>query len=304
MGEFSKLVGEHGENLAGVFLDLIGWKPRMQQFDLPCSYEHHDNSVEHGVDAYYHYKSPLIDDVLDHVIVSVKYSADGYGKDYKQRFKKSLKQLLETVECFDRTDYKHRVNNSYVGVSRSTTCGLLIWFHGNVNENQSIIDKIKDVRFSDDLTISRPIVIIDKRRMEFVSESILLVMKNYGEHKIDFLYQNTGNNLSASEKITNGNYLPVQMISSGCLVFRVQPPQSNDVIVCICCDESFSKDAFEKTVGLAQELTLNLPSKVEIYFPDFQPEKHNVLIDDVKMLFGNRDFSARVNVKGLRLGIF
>jgi hypothetical protein len=303
MGEYSKSIGEQGERYAWTFLDLIGWKPRKQNFDLPCCHEHHANSKEHGVDGYYHYRSPLIDEVLDHVIISVKYSADGYGANPKSKFKDNIKQLQGAIECFERSEIKREVNSNCRGVGRSSSYGLLLWFHGNSESNPNLVSEIENVRFADDFSVTRPIFVIDRRRMLFIDKSINYVKsKNYNS-KIDFFYQNTGNNLSAGEKATNDDFLPVQMLVSGSIVFRIQGEHEGDISICLCCDESFSKDALQKIIGLAQNLTLNIASKVLICFPDYQPEKHGGVAEDVKMLFENRNFANTVDVAGLRLGI-
>jgi hypothetical protein len=180
---------------------------------------------------------------------------------------------------------------------------LLLWFHGNSESNPNLVSEIENVRFADDFSVTRPIFVIDRRRMLFIDKSINYVKsKNYNS-KIDFFYQNTGNNLSAGEKATNDDFLPVQMLVSGSIVFRIQGEHEGDISICLCCDESFSKDALQKIIGLAQNLTLNIASKVLICFPDYQPEKHGGVAEDVKMLFENRNFANTVDVAGLRLGI-
>jgi len=92
MGEWSKKVGEVGESVAGDFLRLIGWGAAQHGLQLPCARgDSHKNAGSerrtHGIDYLLACKSPLRDGVVQNLVVSVKYSAEGYPPNPKGIFK-------------------------------------------------------------------------------------------------------------------------------------------------------------------------------------------------------------------------
>ena len=81
MGEWSRRIGEVGEDIVGEFFELIGWGDSQRNLDLPCMKgQHHKNSesegprTTHGIDYFFSYKSQLFDRTLDHLVISVKYT--------------------------------------------------------------------------------------------------------------------------------------------------------------------------------------------------------------------------------------
>lgn len=85
MGEWSKKIGEHGENIVEKFLSIIGWLEPVKGITMPCSMlngEHKNDKGEsvktHGIDFMYSYINPLIDGQLNNVIISSKYSMEKY----------------------------------------------------------------------------------------------------------------------------------------------------------------------------------------------------------------------------------
>jgi hypothetical protein len=83
MGEWSKLVGEAGENIGAEILRMIGWNSAQKGVTLPCLQgDVHKVSDRprrtHGIDYLCAHPSPLVDGVGQNVVVSVKYSVDAY----------------------------------------------------------------------------------------------------------------------------------------------------------------------------------------------------------------------------------
>src|ERR1043165_2286221 len=83
VGEWSKKVGEFGEDIAGEFLHTIGWGAAQKGVELSCTRPevHKRGSAErrtHGIDYLVSYPSPLFDAVGHNLVVSVKHSAEPY----------------------------------------------------------------------------------------------------------------------------------------------------------------------------------------------------------------------------------
>lgn len=297
MGEFEKRVGEYGEETAAKFLTLIGWTPRAENFDFDCVDSSHKNK-KHGVDAYFNYKSPLMDEVLDHIIISIKYSASGYPSYPTGKFKEHYLDLASKIPCFERSSDKRNASKNIHGVKRSRTYGLLIWFHGDDNEKDEVIADLENIRFREDVSTSfRPIYVVDKRQMRFVEESIKYIKSKYSGYKSSFSYQHTGSNISAVDRATDGDFLPIQLLISGVLVFRLENVHAKEVKACICTSDNFSEEALEKLVGLAQYMTSNFASETIIAFRNFRPEIDKNTAAGVLMSFSNRDFAKRISVE-------
>lgn len=67
MGEWSKKIGEYGENLVERFLSVIGWNDPVKGITIPCYMQNgeHKNDKEesvktHGIDFMYSYMNPLL----------------------------------------------------------------------------------------------------------------------------------------------------------------------------------------------------------------------------------------------------
>ena len=93
MGEFSKRIGELGEEIVVNFLDLIGWHQPSRNFDIPSIDPDKHGKNTHGIDAYFHYQSPMISRTLENILISVKYSKDKYPNTPVEKFKSHYKDL-------------------------------------------------------------------------------------------------------------------------------------------------------------------------------------------------------------------
>jgi len=74
MGEWSKKVGEVGEEIAGVFLQMIGWGMAQHGVALPCLRpETHNKAGDgrgtHGVDFLTARQSPLVDGLGQNLLI-------------------------------------------------------------------------------------------------------------------------------------------------------------------------------------------------------------------------------------------
>lgn len=83
MGEWSKKIGEVGEEIVGEFFDLIGWSDSQSNISMPCVKGQRHGSGDsarntHGIDYLFSCDSQLEDRTLNHIVVSVKYTSNPY----------------------------------------------------------------------------------------------------------------------------------------------------------------------------------------------------------------------------------
>ncbi len=74
MGEFSKRIGELGEDIVVNFLELIGWQQPIRNLDITSIDPEKHGKNSHGIDAYFYYQSSVISRTLENILISVKYS--------------------------------------------------------------------------------------------------------------------------------------------------------------------------------------------------------------------------------------
>ncbi|HDH7484977.1 TPA: hypothetical protein PJG33_004226, partial [Escherichia coli] len=116
MGEFSKYVGEVGEEIVNDFLKLFGWKNLCSNKQLDCCVGEHAKKT-HGIDALYVYNSMLQKQSLVSVVVSAKYSSVPYDK-VKTTFRSHFKDLAHTIECYSKSQFKRTITRQFPGSSR------------------------------------------------------------------------------------------------------------------------------------------------------------------------------------------
>ena len=105
MGEFSKRIGDVGEEIVVDFLTLIGWHQPVRNFDIPSiDPEKHEKNTP-GIDGYFHYKSPMISRTLENVLFSVKYSKDKYPNAPVEKFKSYYRDLGMAIESFKKSEF-------------------------------------------------------------------------------------------------------------------------------------------------------------------------------------------------------
>ena len=106
MGEFSKRIGEIGEEIVVEFLALIGWQKPVRNFDIPSIDPERHEKKTNGIDGYFHYKSPMIARTLENILISVKYSNDKYPNAPIEKFKEHYKDLAMAIESFKKSDLR------------------------------------------------------------------------------------------------------------------------------------------------------------------------------------------------------
>lgn len=295
MGEFSRFKGLLGENVAEGFLDLIGWQ-RISNIEFDCVKRKKHGCKKHGLDFFAAYMNPLEAEVLDVLMISVKYVS---SKNIKSDFKKYINDLNVTASCFTlSSQYNETVKNHKHKRCRQNL--VIFWIDENKEIDYSMIKELKSISQEID-TDFELIHVIDNYRVNFIYNSIKFTNKLYSNEKIEFFYHQTG----ISEKVTGGRQLsgalmPIDYLTSDIVLFKI----NNKKVLVICVNERFEKDSFKRIVGLSQNLTSGWCQKIILAFPDYQLVRHKELRQAVLMNFADNDFVSMVEVKNFSDNFF
>jgi len=299
MGELSKKIGEQGEKIVKNFLEIIGWENSSHSITLPCSFDQKHKSegtkkrVTHGLDGLFVYETPLFDNILEHIVISVKFSDKQYLKNENAKFKAHFKDLAHTVECYEKSSLQNEYSEGFNAKSNKTR-GLLFWIH-NKEQSESIVDKITS-RIDDDLQFNT-IYIVDNNRMSFIQNSILFIKNNtkYNNHLFNFHYIDTGNNPSTLNKQYDGDILPIQMLFSDIQLFKLEEKNTEQVTFVMVMKDNFEEDNLKRLIGLAHNLSKNFTSIV-IYFPNYDSLHNENIVAKIKNQFKNNNFTKKIKV--------
>ena len=298
MGELAKKIGEQGEKIVLNFFDLIGWENTSYGIDLPCvlnTKHKHDGTEErkeHGIDGLFNYETPLFDNVLEHIIISVKFSKNNYPQYPNTNFKSHFKDLATALECYDKSKLQNEYSEGY-DASSSKTRGLLIWIN-NKDEKESVVDKISGAILDKNFEYDS-IYVLDNDRMSFLYTSIKLVQRTYTNHTLKFHYFDTGENPSTVSKQYEGDILPIQMLFSDIQLFKVVEDKTEKVTLVFVLKDRFEEDNLKRIIGLSHNLTKNFTA-IDIYFPDYDELFNKNNVSKIKGHFKNKSFTKKITV--------
>lgn len=275
MGEFSKYVGEVGEEIVNDFLKLFGWKNLCNNKQLDCCVADHIKQT-HGIDALYVYNSTLQKQSLISVVVSAKYSSMPYN-NIKTTFKSHFKDLAHTIECYSKSQLKRNITNKFPGSSRKEDVGILFYLNNDEDkEKENIKNQIINVRVDSNLKYSA-IHVIDNSRAKFLYNSINFIKRKH--LGISFFCLNTTLNVSSSTR--HSKTMPVEYITSP--IIPISVPSKNGRKFILLCDFNFSKESLNLVFKLARKLCSEFSSHYEIYFNKYNKLTDSPYVDEVKM---------------------
>jgi hypothetical protein len=300
MGEWSKKVGEVGEEIAGIFLQTIGWGAAQHGVAFTCHRpEAHDKSADgrgtHGIDYLVARRSPLVDGVGQNLVVSVKFSSDPYPRSPNPKFKEHFTDLAHTLECFKNSDERNRLLQSVRGVTRTQDVGVLLWIHNDRKGNNDVISQASKAILPYTLTYEA-IYLVDNRRAQFVFNSVHYARSIGDGSDVTFFYPDTGKNVNPTTKETHGTFLPVEHINSSVLAFRIADHSSSERTLLLSTIESFSEVGLKRLMGLAQSISQDWCSRVILAFPDFDKLHHGNIVQSAKGCFSNATFTNGAEV--------
>lgn len=155
MGEWSKKIGEYGENVVEKFLSIIGWNNVQKGIEIKCFDKGHKSIIDkpaqtHGIDFLYSYKSPLVSGQLNNVIISSKFKTEKYPNSATATFKSFMTDLINTVECFDKSDTKYYILQVYNAFSSINDVGVLFWLNDQKESNDDFISMVVNAKIDAD----------------------------------------------------------------------------------------------------------------------------------------------------------
>lgn len=303
-GEWSKRIGETGENTVKKLLEMIGWLPLVSNYDIPCSFpKQHGNTDtgkhrrEHGLDGSFLYECPLFDSTQQHVVISVKYSDERYPHDGKlsRTFKQHYRGLSQMCTCYQRSPRFGDLTTVDPDAERFPVSGVLFWLnHCQEDDAASICPSLVSTRPDADPRV--PIYLVDNSQASFIYDSIAFVRRNFGD-TFSFNYQSTGKNLDSRKRKHHGQILPIHLLNSSQIVFRIN--NASEKLLLICSKTPFATDDFKRLCDLAQYLTQAWPSRIVMAFRTYDALRQHQSVDIVKQIFSGNDGLKNVNVYSL-----
>ncbi|MCF7967044.1 MAG: hypothetical protein K9L79_16135 [Methylobacter tundripaludum] len=294
MGEFSKRIGEIGEEIVIEFLTLIGWHKPNRNFDIPSIDPEKHGKNTHGIDAYFHYQSPVISRTLENILISIKFSKDKYPNAPVRKFKEYYNDLGMAIESFKKSDLRSKTINNRSDFEFVFDRGIIFWLNNVDGDSQDLLQKLFSLEAPKDFNHDG-IFLVDNKKIEFFFNAIEFVNRKLPNKTIQFTYFNTGLN-SDNTAPKNGPIMPIQYLASNILPIRVQTDTDKNTLI-LCSRENFEEDELIKLIGLAKNITANYQSSTIIAFPDYNRLKHEQLVASAKLIFEEASFTNLISVE-------
>lgn len=294
MGEFSKRIGDIGEEIVLEFLALIGWHNPLKNFDLPSTDPEKHGKKTHGIDAYFNYKSPVISRTLENILISVKYSKDKYPNAPVEKFKEYYRDLGMAIESFKKSEMRTQAINNRSDFETTFDRGIIFWLNNVDDDKQDLLQKLSKLEAPKDFNHDG-IFLVDNNKIEFFFNAIEFVKKRFNNIPIEFTYFNTGLN-SDNDTPKNGNIMPIQYLASNILPMRVQTDKDKNTLI-LCSRENFEEEELIKLIGLAKNITANYQSNTIIAFPDYNRLNHQQLVEKVTLIFEEASFTNSLSIE-------
>lgn len=275
-GEFSKAIGERGEEISRNLLKMLGWEKTIRNLSIDCIKSSHLNKskkkkISHGEDELFIYNCPIIDSRTVIVHVSVKHCIDYHEDTSKRRqvLKKHLIELAEIIECGKSNRQIQDCMDVYKDIKPDIIHFGLLLFTENRRENldNCITSEIPNLIFDD--KIKDPIVVVDNYRAEFLYRVLSYMKNNY--NKYSYTIPDFGYNLLNSQE-NHIDHLNINMFCSDVLPFRVDIDDKFEAVIFI--NESFNLLSFKRAISYAVGFSHGFVKKIRIGFPDFDKLTH------------------------------
>lgn len=298
MGEWSKKIGDLGEDIIKEFLTMIAWSDSQENLPIPCikKQKHSDDGKlqTHGIDYLFSYESQLSNRSVEHLVISVKYTSKPYPASPSSKFKEFFFDLAKTLECFKNSKSRQDLNKQFSGVDHARDSGVLFWLSNDQTTYDDLISRIASVRGMDDYQFGS-IYIVDNQRISFIYDSISLLKLKYKNSEIEFFYQTTGKNYNPTNRKVSGKILPVEFINSSILLIKVISKDNKNTFV-ISTIENFHEDRLKRLIGLAYDITSDFPEDTLILFPDYDRLTHINMVKEAKSSFRDKRFTEKIKI--------
>lgn len=289
MGEWSKKVGDKGEEIVNYFFkEVLGYSTVLSNESIDCinGKKHKVRKSDkrtHGIDALISRRSPLEDNLLDIAIISSKFTSKIYPNSPKGQFKEFVTDLAHTIECFRFSKLYSEINQKFSNIDRTDITGILVWASNKSSQNETIIPKVANSLLDNDLVFDK-IILVDNNRITFFVETVLNIKERFGEESVSFVYHNTNLNNAGLPAFSYGEFLPINYIFSDLIPIRVE--KDNDVDFILFSKDDFSEESFLRLLSFAKSFDhLDSAHRMIFSFPEF-----NELEDEPKIIASLIDF--------------
>lgn len=301
MGEWSKKIGEYGENVAEKFFSVIGWNDMRSGVEIRCMNTEgkhlNDNgqqSITHGIDYLFSYDSPLVDGHINNIIISVKYKTVKYPNSPTKLFKEFMEDLIRQLECFEYSEAKNSlVLDRYCNVINDI--GILFWLNNQKDSNDDLINIVSSARI--DYNGEKTIYIMDNKRVAFILDVMKFIKTKTDLYDYFFFYPSTGQNINPISRDNSGKIMPIEYINSNIIPIKLQKkdnPRENCLFLGVLDD--FEEDTFLRTMGLAKEISSTFAGQTLIAFHDYNELSHKEIVANAKMRFQESGYAKTVSV--------
>lgn len=300
MGEWSKKIGEYGENVVEKFLSVIGWNDVQNGIEIRCFDKRHKSTTDkqaqtHGIDFLYSYMSPLISGQLNNIVISSKFKTEKYPRSASALFKNYMDDLINTIECFDRSEEKDIILQSHDKFSTVSDIGVLFWLNNDKNTDDDLISIVANAKI--DYVADKTIYIMDNKHIAFIISLITYVNADRSNYKFDFFYPSTGQNINPISRDEYDCILPVEYINASIIPLRLENKNnSKDITIFLGCIDAFEQEALMRLMGLAKDLSKDWTGSVIIGFPDYNDLEHKNIVSRSKQGFQDTVFTQKVSV--------
>jgi len=275
MGEWSKSIGEKGEYIVKfVFENILNFNSLQENTTLDCikSVRHKENRSKsnrktHGVDGLISSKSPLEDNSLDIGIISSKYVGGDYPKNPSNLFKLHIKDLAQTLECFNNSKLKNNINHNFIGINKTEVFGILIWLSNTSDLNFDLVSKVDNVQLDSSLIFDK-IILLDNSKVNFLYESIYRTKEISGDDNVDFVYHNSGLNLTSLQEKSYGKIFPLNYLYSDIIALRTK--RDNKISLTIFINDDFNIEQFVQLLNFGKSFDhLNAIEKLVLNYKSY-----------------------------------
>lgn len=280
MGEYSKTIGEIGENIVDNFLNLIGWDKVENNLTLSCqkAVRHaKGNSKQrntHGIDILFTYKTPLEQNTIQNIIVSVKHTNNSYPNNPKNQFKDYMQDLVQTLECFKHSELKTERKNLFNNIRKHQDIGVLFWLSSNENTYDNLITKIANINLESDWKFDT-VHVIDNKKVNFIF-NLMKFLRSNNRYEIFFYYPETSLSYQDADIPRYGKVLPVEFLTSPIIPVILKNNSDTEAIdtFCLASSENFDGDSLRRLIKAADEYTAKMNCKYLFLFPNYIASQH------------------------------
>lgn len=301
MGEWSKKIGEYGENVVKTFFGVIGWNDLATGITLPCLNngkhlnENYNPKRTHGIDFLYSYMSPLVSGQLNNILISSKYRTEKYPNSPTKLYKEYMEDLITTIECYSFSEIKNNVLSSFQ-FSNINDVGVLFWLNDKAESNDDLISVVATARVIETQS-NNSIYIMDNKRVAFILEVMKFVKTRSDKFDYFFYYPNTGQNINPLNRQNAGKVLPVEYLNSTIIPIRlVNKDNPKEICLLLATLDNFEEDDLMRLMGLAKDITTELVGQIIIAFPDYNELIHSQKVTLAKQKFQSGEFTKNISV--------